>query len=169
MAIDKQFLEANHADLVGMFRTEGKEQGLEEGRRAGAEAERARIQAVEAAALPGCEDVIKGLKFDGKTTGAEAAQQCIAHYKAQNAGALAALKSDAAALPKVPATPSASGEQLDAAAAEEAKLPLEERCKARWDRNAGQCRDEFPNVDAYTAFERANAAGRVKVLGKRAA
>jgi len=170
MAINKEFLEANHADIVALFRAEGKEQGLEEGRRTGADAERARIQAVEAAALPGCEKLIGELKFDGKTTGPEAAQKVLAHYKQQNAGALANLRADAGALPRVPATPSATGEQGDAAAAEEAKLPLDERCRGRWDRNAGNCREEFTSLAAYSAFERANAEGRVRILrGKQAA
>lgn len=167
--INKEFLEANHADLVGLFRAEGKEAGLAEGRKAGADAERVRIQAVEAAAMPGCEALIAQLKFDGKTTGPEAAEKVLAHYKAQNGGALANLKADAGALPKVPATPSPSGEQGGEVSAEEAKLPLDERCKARWERNAGNCRDEFPNVEAYTAFERANSAGRVKILGNKKA
>lgn len=40
----------------------------------GAAAERARIQAVEQVALPGHERLIATLKFDGKTTAAQAAQ-----------------------------------------------------------------------------------------------
>lgn len=169
MAINKEFLEANHADLVGLFRAEGKEIGVAEGRAAGAEAERARIRAVEAASMPGLEELIAQLKFDGKTTGPEAAAQVLTHYKAQNVGALASLKADASALPKVPAASSASGDQGDVAAAEEAKLPIDERCKARWERNAANCREEFPDLAAYSAFERANAAGLIKILGARKA
>jgi len=51
----------------------GYAHGLEEGIKKGAEQERARIQDVEGQALPGHEKLIDSLKWDGQTTGAQAA------------------------------------------------------------------------------------------------
>jgi capsid assembly protease len=51
--------------------------GVAQGRTEGATAERERIQAVEKALLPGHEKLIADFKFDGKTTGAEAALQVV--------------------------------------------------------------------------------------------
>ena len=50
-----------------------RDEGRADGLQAGADAERARIRAVEAQALPGHEALIADMKFDGKTTGPEAA------------------------------------------------------------------------------------------------
>lgn len=47
------------------------------------------------------------------------------------------------------------------------KLPLEDRCKAEWDGNVNQVREEFTTLGAYLAFEKANAAGQVKILNKK--
>ncbi len=53
--------------------------------RAGAKAERERIQAVEAQFLPGHEDLIAKLAFDGKTTGEQAAVAVLAAEKKKRA------------------------------------------------------------------------------------
>ncbi len=58
--------------------TEGHATGLAEGLEQGATAERERIQGIEAIALPGHEDLISTLKFDGKTQPGDAAQQIVA-------------------------------------------------------------------------------------------
>jgi hypothetical protein len=58
-----------------------KSKRFDEGFKAGAEAERKRIQSVEEMALPGHEDLIAKLKYDGHTTGAQAAMQVIAERK----------------------------------------------------------------------------------------
>lgn len=143
---------------------------LAEGQAAGATAERARIQAVEAQALPGHEALIATLKYDGKTTGPEAALAVLTAERGLRATAAQQLANDApkpvasAAAPAV--TPNAAA-QADAAAQAEAALPIEARCQARWDRNA-DLRNEFGTLAAYTAFTRAEESGRVKRLVKAA-
>lgn len=143
---------------------------LAEGHTAGATAERARIQAVEAQALPGHEALIASLKFDGKTTGPEAALAVLNAERGLRATAAHNLAADA---PKPVATASApavvpnQAAQDQAAAAAEAALPLEDRCKARWDRDAA-VRSEFGTLSAFTAFTRAEEGGRVKRLVKAA-
>lgn len=63
----------------------------------GASAERARIQGVEAQSLPGHEALIAGLKFDGQTTGPEAAVAVLNAERAASAAHAAALAADAPA------------------------------------------------------------------------
>jgi hypothetical protein len=60
----------------------GVTEGLSQGSKAGADAERARIQAVEAQTLPGHESLITSLKYDGVTTGEQAAVKVLAAEKA---------------------------------------------------------------------------------------
>jgi hypothetical protein len=56
---------------------EGMEKGKKEGFASGADAERQRIQDVEGQLIAGHETLINTLKFDGKTTGPEAAVQVL--------------------------------------------------------------------------------------------
>lgn len=77
----------------------------------GAAAERARIQAVEEQAMPGHEALIAALKFDGKTTGPEAAAAVVAAHKKALAQTAVDLKSDAPpALPSSAIQTGAAGE-----------------------------------------------------------
>jgi hypothetical protein len=71
---------------------------FDEGFKAGAKAERERIRAVEAQFLPGHEDLIAKLAFDGKTTGEQAAVTVLAAEKKKRA------QSDAAKI-EAPARP----------------------------------------------------------------
>ena len=87
--MDVQKLKAEHPDVAEAL--------INEGREAGATAERERIQAVEAQSMPGHEALIATLKFDGKTSGPEAAVQVLAAEKAKKGDALANLRADAAA------------------------------------------------------------------------
>lgn len=67
--VTRELLAAEYPDLLAAILDEGMQSGIN----AGADLERARIQSIEAAALPGHEALIASLKFDGKTTGAQAA------------------------------------------------------------------------------------------------
>ncbi len=69
----------------------GKAEGLAEG----ATAERTRIRDVEAQLLPGHEALIAELKFDGKTTGTEAAVRVLGAERDKKAKVLTDLKADA--------------------------------------------------------------------------
>lgn len=77
----------------------------------GASAERARIAAIEAQAIPGHEKLIAALKFDGTSTAGDAAMAVLAAEKQSRTTAAAALASDApqplpaASAPTVPAAP----------------------------------------------------------------
>jgi signal peptide peptidase SppA len=117
-------------------------------RGAGATAERERIQAVRKQSMPGHEALIEQLAFDGTTTGPEAA---VAVLNAERAAAEArqqALAADAAKA-KVPAAPSATGDDTppkargDAGAQAEAQ-ELSARIQAHMQAAAAQGRQITP-------------------------
>lgn len=81
-------LERDHPALFAELRTEF----TAEGAKTGAQAERDRIAAVRAQALPGHEALVEQLAMDGKTTGPEAA---VAVLKAQREAGAAAAKAHA--------------------------------------------------------------------------
>lgn len=149
-------LRATHPDLCAAL--------IDEGRQLGANDERARILAVEAQAIPGCETLIATLKADGKTTGPEAAVAVLAAYRQSANGRLEALRAEAPApLPHAAAPDAAASDgNLD-------HLPVDERCKAVWDKTPGLRAEYGDHFASYLAFERARVAGRVKVLGRSAA
>lgn len=61
----------------------------------GAKTERERIQAVEGQLIPGHEQLIATLKFDGKTTGPEAAVQVVQAENKKKADRVTAIRQDA--------------------------------------------------------------------------
>lgn len=100
MTLDK--LKSEHPDIYQAVLAEGKALGMEDGKTAVAEthkaelatavdnaraeggsAEMQRIKDIEAQAMPGHEKLITELKFDGKTTGAEAAVKVLSAHKAK--------------------------------------------------------------------------------------
>jgi signal peptide peptidase SppA len=82
----------------------------------GAKAERERIQAVEAQTIPGHESLIAAMKFDGKSTGGDAAQAVLAAERKQRAAHATASAAEAPKpVPTVPSTPGAEA-AADAAA-----------------------------------------------------
>lgn len=149
MPLTREQIEAEAPDIVAALRAEG------------ASAERARIQAVEGALIPGHEAVIAALKFDGKSTGGDAALAVIAADRAARGRAAQQLADDApnplpqAATPALPAP----------AATEDASAPVEDRCKAKWDADPA-LRREFSSLAAYTAFARASESGQARVFTK---
>lgn len=159
MELTAEQVAASHPDIAAAFRAEG------------AAAERQRIQGVEAQLIPGHEALINGMKFDGKSTGGDAAQAVLSAERTLRGNQAKALASDApAALPQTPAAtvqPDAAA-QAQADAEAEAALPIDDRCKAKWDKDAS-IRKEFVAYGAYVAFEKANERGGVKILGKKTA
>ncbi len=149
---------------------EGKAVGLEKGKTEtqdqakvdGATAERERIQGVEAQLIPGHETLIQDMKFDGKTTGEQAAVKILAAEKTLREGVLDKLDKDApdpvatVLVPDVEAAIDPTDENL----------PIEDKAKAAWDKDP-DLRAEFSNkFDAYLAYAKADAKGKAKILGK---
>lgn len=143
--MDLNKLKAEHPDLYEAIKKEGFD--------AGAEAERERIKAVEGQTLAGHEALIASLKFDGKTTGPEAAVQVLAAEKAKKATVLGKLEADAAhaAAPHAPA-PAASVTQQSA----------EQTPEQKWESDAA-IRAEFGgNKSAYLAFVKNESRTKIK-------
>lgn len=159
--MDRAQLAAEHPALL--------ESLLAEGRSAGAAAERSRILAIEAAAIPGHEALVATLKADGSVQAGDAALKILAAEKQVQISAGAKRDAEAPApLALVPgATVVRSAADQAAAQAEAHKnLPVEDRAKADWEANA-DLRAEFSSVGAYTAFLRSSEAGRAKVFAGR--
>lgn len=157
--ITKDYIMANHPDIAESFKAEGHSRGVDEGKITGAEAERKRIQDVEAQLMPGHEALINTLKFDGKTTGPEAAVAVLNAERGVKKAYLEKIISDSPDPVKRPAEV-VEGPKVDPAA------PIEERAKAEWDKDVNT-RNEFDgDYDAYLAFRKADDGGRVRILKK---
>jgi hypothetical protein len=114
--MDKEELEAQHPQLVAQLLGEG------------AKAERDRIQSVEAQAIPGHEALIAQLKFDGKSSGGEAAMAILAAEKTARAAHASAMAGEA---PKpVPTVPAAAAPAPGAEAADKTREQLDAEAKA---------------------------------------
>jgi hypothetical protein len=54
------------------------------------------------------------------------------------------------------------------AAADDKSLPLEERCKAKWEKSP-ELRIEFANLAAFTAFSKAAERGAARIFSRKEA
>jgi len=127
--------------------TEGLERGRAEGIEQGASAERERIRGVESQLIVGHEALINELKFDGKTTGPEAAVKVLAAEREVMKTKHDTFTADS---PKV--IPPAEPADVKAEATDD-KLPLEEKAKKDWD-SKPELRNEFKmgGFNAYLAY-----------------
>jgi ClpP class serine protease len=144
-AMNLDELRAAHPDLCAALVAEGHAAGLA----AGAAAELQRIKDVEAQTLAGHEALIETLKYDGKTTGAEAAIQVLAAEKELQDKAAETIAADAPKPAAFAAAPSEE-EAAAAAAAAEAMTPRE-KAKAEFDADKALQR-EFTTFERYAAY-----------------
>lgn len=173
----RERMEKEHGELVAEIRKEAyadgkksaeveserlferaKAAGYDEGLVAGAEAERARIKAVEEQLIPGHEALIESLKWDGQTTGEQAAVQVLKAERTSRENMLGNIRQDAPA--QVPNPPAPTVETATDS------LPVEDRCRAEWDRDP-KLRAEFGDLATYVAYRTNVEAGRVKILNRR--
>jgi len=139
----------------------GRAESREEALKAGAQAERERIKGIEDLAMPGHEALIQDLKFDGKTTPAEAAVKLVQAENAVRQNAAAALAADGID----PVTHIAT----DGAGADNSAANLQEgpeKWKAEYEKDA-KLQKEFKSVETYTAFKQGVSENRVKILGRK--
>jgi signal peptide peptidase SppA len=150
--MNKEEILAQHPDVAAAL--------VADGHALGATAERHRIQAVLASGLPGHDVLVQQLAFDGKTTGPEAAMQVLVAERTKRAGVMTDIETTA---PKpAPHAPAPSIPAPDV----ESNLPLEEQCKAAWDKSP-EVRGEFGTLQVYTAFRQAEAAGQARILDQK--
>lgn len=117
--MDLEKLKAEHPDLYAQVLEEGKAQGRAEGEKAGAEAERQRIQAIEELGMDGHAELLTKAKFAEPMTAEAVAMEIVKAEKAKRGQYLANRQADAAALDDLDNPPPADP---DAEAQEEAEL-----------------------------------------------
>lgn len=123
-------LKEGAAASTDVARQEGYAKGLEEGKALGATAERERIKSVEAQALPGHAALIEQLKYDGTTTGPEAAVKILQHEKEARTIHRDKLKTDALAPIEQPAISATSQTGNPSGASAEKEKEREKLIKA---------------------------------------
>ena len=148
--VDLDFIRAKLPEAVVELESEGEKRG--------AENERKRIQAVSEQTMSGHEKLIAELMFDGETTGEMAAVKILKAEKQIRAQMTADLQKDAPAPIEQPSTDNAESVNDD-------HLPVDQRCKAKWDKSKELQSEFLGDFDAYLAYEKAIEAGKVKVLG----
>jgi ClpP class serine protease len=159
--ITRETLASDYPDLAKALTDEGYAAGLEAGKALGAEAERTRIQGIEALAMPGHEDLIAALKYDGSTTAEQAAVQILGAEKHSRALMAERLAQDTPS--PLPHAPAAFNDGVQAA------VPVLTGA-AKWEHDwqaSAALQAEFPSMSAYLAYEKANDKGLVKRLGAK--
>jgi len=157
MPLTREQIAAEAPDLIAALQAEG------------ASAERARIQSVEGALIPGHEALIAGLKFDGKTTGGDAALAVnAAERNLRNKAALALAGDAPQPLPSAAAPAYTAPAAKPGAEPDDMHLPIAERCKARWEASADLQR-EFESLGAYTSYVKAAERGVARIMNKQGA
>lgn len=161
--MDIKTLKEKHPEVAQALIDEGFAAGKADGHGAGviagATAERERILAVEAAALPGHGELIAKLKADGKTSGDQAAAAVIAAERAKRGAKLDDLHADAPA--PAPAAATTQGDPAAQQAEAEKNLPLEERAKVQFDRDAtlrAEFGDSLPRYVGWLKHEASRKA-----------
>jgi signal peptide peptidase SppA len=160
-------LRADHPDLVealvaeateGMISAETLQDQLAAARAEAITAERERIAAIEALAIPGHDALIAQLKAEGASAD-EAALKIIGAEKQVRQSALAAIEQSGSVA--VPHAEAQGGSGVDPSA------PLEDRARAEFDRDA-DLRAEFGGrFEPYLAYRKAEDSKRARVLGKQ--
>jgi hypothetical protein len=157
-------LKADHPELVQALFAEFGEQhlaALDNARLEGSEKERDRIKGIEAAAIPGHEALIEALKFDGRTTAAEAALQILGAEKSLRAGAAQQLV--ASANPPVTTV----SEPPPAQPAIDQDAPVEDRAKAEWDADKNLRAEFGGEFSTYLAFKKSSESGQARIMKKQ--
>lgn len=165
--MDIKQLRAEHPALVEALLKEGRDSvDASALSTAGAVAERSRIQSIHAlaAATVGHGNLIAEAMFDGTSCAGDVATKILAADNAARANKLEGLKNDGAVVAAVKPGPANIP-----SASDDSNLPIEERCKAKWDSDP-ELRAQNGNLfSAYLAYEKASAGGKVKILGKKTA
>jgi capsid assembly protease len=137
----------------------GKAEGITEGRTS----ERTRMSEMESMLIPGHEDLLAACREDETCAPADFAVKQAMAEKEIREKEKTKIAADAIA-PVPPATPPAPG---DDAAAVDSGLPIEQQAKAEWDKSPDLRREFGDNYGAYEAYRKSQAAGRVRILGRK--
>jgi len=144
--ITQELIAGDYPAIANAFRNEG------------AVSERARIKAVEDQLMVGHEELIGELKYDGSTTGPEAAVAVLQAEKSKVKNMGEKMRSEA------PNPASLEKEKDKNSNGIDPNLPLDVRAKSEWDTD-GKLRDEFTDFDTYMAYKKAEESGRIRRIG----
>lgn len=173
MEITAESLRSAYPDVIGNIEraafhkgfAEGRTTGTDEGLRTGAQKERDRIKAVEGTLLPGHEGLVAQMKYDGATTGEQAAMKILQAEKTLRETKLDLYRTDGP--PAAAAPDPARNEPVKADTPVAGETPTEDQMKATWNKDKS-LRAEFANdFDAYKAYTEAQAEGRVRIYGAK--
>ena len=157
--ITRDTIASDYPDIAKAFTDDGYAAGLAAGKAQGAEAERSRIQGIEALAMPGHDALIAQLKFDGATTAAEAALQIIAAEKQTRTAMAAKIVADTP-----PPVPHATPAFADGGDDDNVHLTGPAKWEHEWDSSAA-LQAEFKTRGAYVAYQAAFEKGLVRKMG----
>ncbi|EME71395.1 hypothetical protein H261_03263 [Paramagnetospirillum caucaseum] len=127
---------------------------------AGAAAERSRILAIQAQALPGHDSLVARCIEDGTEPGA-AAQMILAAEKAKGPRQLAALAAEAQAQPKLEVAVAEDPKPVADAPAVDPAAPLEDRAKAVWAKDSALRAEFSGDFNRFLALAKAEGLDRV--------
>lgn len=144
---------------------EGLAKGTNEGIKAGSDQERARIKAVEDATLPGHEDLITRMKFDGVTTGEQAAVKILQAEKSFRETKLDAFRNGGPVV--VAATDPAATDPVKTEKIEDGQIQTEDQMKAIWNKDKALRMEYGGDFEAYKAYIEASTEGLVKIYGAK--
>lgn len=173
MDITAESLKTAYPDIISGIETsayrkgyaEGLAKGTDDGIKAGAEQERARIRAVEDATLPGHENLIARMKYDGITTGEQAAVKILQAEKSLRETKLDAFRMDG---PVAVAAPDpVSAEPVKAGTIDDGQMQTEEQMMAAWNKDKALRAEFAGDFEAYKAYTEASASGLIKVYGAK--
>ena len=153
--MDLKELKEKYPELAKALMDEGAAAVKDELMSAGGKKERSRIQAVADCLMPGHEDLIKNLMYDGETSGGDAALKIVAAEKKVRESAQAQLKDDGVT-PVEPVTP------VEVTSPADEKDLTEDQFKA----DAKLSKEFDQDFAAYQAYAKALKDGHVRVLGK---
>ena len=150
ITVDK--LKEDHPEAANSLLGEGKKEGLKEG----AEAERARIAGIREAAFEDMGELTEKFIKDGVSV-EDAVRRFNEREKERKADKLVALK-DSAPKTTGPGTPEPEEESSN--------LSVGEKAKQEFAKSA-ELQEEFGSEATFVAFRKAEAEGRVKILGSK--
>ena len=160
---------SNHEQALATAREEGRVAGFAAGRTegatVGATAERERILGIEGAALPGHGELIAKLKADPSISVGAAALQINAAERSKLDAARGAIQGVENATGKVAA--SVASDARTERPGETAAGGTPETWATAY-KGSPKLQGEFPSEASYVAAMRAEAAGKVRYLGKKA-
>lgn len=126
----------------------------------GVSAEQTRIKGVREQSVPGHEALVEQMAFDGKSTAADTAMAIVAAEKV-----IRTKQAESFVAGAPPVIPVVTGGDTGASLSDSA--PIEDKAKLSWDKSP-ETREEFRNnFGAFLAFRKAEAAGQVRIFGKK--